>query len=185
MGAPCEPSFRDVPLLAARGVTTHRQVAGATLDSSTGSMLFNHGQSLGSSTLDGSGDELDVELPPSPENVRMRQSILPESYLDPVHLTTAGETTINAEERAQEAQTRMDQLNLQALAVMARVESKLRGLEFAAVSTTPATPPKVSTSAPLAPIQPMSVQLQVQRLIEEATSHANLSQAYIGWCPFW
>lgn len=26
---------------------------------------------------------------------------------------------------------------------------------------------------------------QVDHLIREATSHVNLCQAYIGWCPFW
>ena len=30
-----------------------------------------------------------------------------------------------------------------------------------------------------------SVQMQVMRLIQQATSHENLCQAYIGWCPFW
>jgi len=31
----------------------------------------------------------------------------------------------------------------------------------------------------------MDVGVQVDRLIEQATSHANLCQCYIGWCPFW
>ena len=26
---------------------------------------------------------------------------------------------------------------------------------------------------------------QIQRLITQATSHENLSQSYLGWCPFW
>ena len=26
---------------------------------------------------------------------------------------------------------------------------------------------------------------QIQRLIRQATSHENLSQSYLGWCPFW
>ena len=26
---------------------------------------------------------------------------------------------------------------------------------------------------------------QVERLITQATSHENLCQCYIGWCPFW
>ena len=30
-----------------------------------------------------------------------------------------------------------------------------------------------------------SVAVQVQRLIQQATSHENLCQSYIGWCPFW
>jgi FKBP12-rapamycin complex-associated protein len=31
----------------------------------------------------------------------------------------------------------------------------------------------------------LDVPMQVQRLIAEATSSLNLSQSYIGWCPFW
>eukprot|EP01138_Halocafeteria_seosinensis_P014561 gb/GECG01014866.1/.p1 GENE.gb/GECG01014866.1/~~gb/GECG01014866.1/.p1 ORF type:complete len:3652 (+),score=422.49 gb/GECG01014866.1/:1-10956(+) len=31
----------------------------------------------------------------------------------------------------------------------------------------------------------LSVQSQVQRLVEHASSHENLSQLYVGWCPFW
>jgi serine/threonine-protein kinase mTOR len=30
-----------------------------------------------------------------------------------------------------------------------------------------------------------SVPVQVARLISNATSHENLCQSYIGWCPFW
>ena len=32
---------------------------------------------------------------------------------------------------------------------------------------------------------PDSIEAQVQRLIVAATSHENLCQSYIGWCPFW
>ena len=31
----------------------------------------------------------------------------------------------------------------------------------------------------------LDVDRQVQLLIEQATSHENLCQCYIGWCPFW
>jgi FKBP12-rapamycin complex-associated protein len=27
--------------------------------------------------------------------------------------------------------------------------------------------------------------MQVQKLISQATSHENLAQSYLGWCPFW
>jgi FKBP12-rapamycin complex-associated protein len=33
--------------------------------------------------------------------------------------------------------------------------------------------------------QSLDVPQQVQRLIDQATSHENLCQCYIGWCPFW
>ena len=32
---------------------------------------------------------------------------------------------------------------------------------------------------------PDGIDAQVQRLIVAATSHENLCQSYIGWCPFW
>jgi len=32
---------------------------------------------------------------------------------------------------------------------------------------------------------PESAEAQVQHLILQATSHENLCQSYIGWCPFW
>ena len=32
---------------------------------------------------------------------------------------------------------------------------------------------------------PDGIEAQVQRLIVGATSHENLCQSYIGWCPFW
>jgi FKBP12-rapamycin complex-associated protein len=31
----------------------------------------------------------------------------------------------------------------------------------------------------------LKINVQVQRLIRQATSHENLSQSYMGWCPFW
>ena len=45
-----------------------------------------------------------------------------------------------------------------------RVENKLTGREFG---------------------EELSIAQQVQRLIEQATSHLNLCQCYVGWCPFW
>lgn len=31
----------------------------------------------------------------------------------------------------------------------------------------------------------LDVSAQVERLIQEATSLQNLSQCFVGWCPFW
>ena len=31
----------------------------------------------------------------------------------------------------------------------------------------------------------LDVESQVQKLIEQATSHVNLSKSFKGWCPFW
>jgi len=56
--------------------------------------------------------------------------------------------------------------NERALKVIDRVSSKLRGKDFNKE-------------------QSLDVHDQVQRLIDQATSHENLSQCWVGWCPFW
>jgi FKBP12-rapamycin complex-associated protein len=63
-------------------------------------------------------------------------------------------------------------LNERAVAVMERMSAKLTGRDFA-----PDGAPGGGESD--------SVPQQVQRLIQQATSHENLCQSYIGWCPFW
>jgi FKBP12-rapamycin complex-associated protein len=59
-----------------------------------------------------------------------------------------------------------EELNKIAKIVLERINDKLSGTDFA-----------------------KSVQLdvknQVEKLIKQATSHENLSQSYLGWCPFW
>jgi len=52
-----------------------------------------------------------------------------------------------------------------ALTVIERVSAKLRGKDFGKV--------------------PLTVPEQVQRLIDQATSHENLCQLWKGWAPFW
>jgi len=32
---------------------------------------------------------------------------------------------------------------------------------------------------------PLTVKEQIDKLINQATSDENLSQSYLGWCPFW
>lgn len=57
-------------------------------------------------------------------------------------------------------------LNARAVAVIGRVESKLQGRDF---------DPKIV----------LDTSEQVEKLIQQATSHTNLCLCYIGWCPFW
>ncbi|XP_019183667.1 PREDICTED: serine/threonine-protein kinase TOR isoform X1 [Ipomoea nil] len=82
-------------------------------------------------------------------------------------------------------------LNERAVAVMARMSNKLTGRDF---STSPA--PMSSAQHALdhstlisgetrEPDHGLSVKLQVQKLILQASSHENLCQNYVGWCPFW
>jgi len=57
-------------------------------------------------------------------------------------------------------------LNTKALAIVNRVRDKLTGRDFGTE-------------------EPVDVPRQVELLIQQATSHENLCQCYIGWCPFW
>jgi len=59
-----------------------------------------------------------------------------------------------------------EELNQKAVSAISRVESKLNGTDFDDAKK-------------------KTVLEQIQRLIMEATSHQNLCQSYIGWCPFW
>ena len=61
---------------------------------------------------------------------------------------------------------RRQELNQTAEIVIQRISDKLRGLEFH-------DGVKFDTVS------------QVDNLIKQATSHENLAQCYIGWCPFW
>ena len=56
-------------------------------------------------------------------------------------------------------------LNEKAVEVITRVQQKLTGTDF--------------TNSKL------TVEEQVAKLIDQATSSENLSQGYFGWCPFW
>lgn len=56
--------------------------------------------------------------------------------------------------------------NKKARIIVDRVKQKLTGADF-------------NTN------EPVSVQRQVDLLIQQATNNENLCQCYIGWCPFW
>merc|ERR1712217_453655 len=56
-------------------------------------------------------------------------------------------------------------LSSTARSVISRVYAKLNGTDFRR--------------------EPLDVEAQVERLFQEATSHENLCQCYVGWCPFW
>jgi FKBP12-rapamycin complex-associated protein len=57
-------------------------------------------------------------------------------------------------------------LNQKALTVVDRIKKKLVGKDF-----------KENEA--------LKVEEQVNKLIKQATSHENICQAYMGWCPFW
>lgn len=63
-------------------------------------------------------------------------------------------------------------LNERAVAVMKRMKDKLMGRDYV-------------IDGMALPTESDSMPSQVQRLINQALSHENLCQSYIGWCPFW
>ncbi|KAF4383625.1 hypothetical protein F8388_014125 [Cannabis sativa] len=84
-------------------------------------------------------------------------------------------------------------LNERAVVVMARMSNKLTGRDFStcsSVSSTNAVQLSVDHNTLISGDtreveHGLSVKLQVQKLIIQATSHENLCQNYVGWCPFW
>lgn len=82
-------------------------------------------------------------------------------------------------------------LNERAVVVMARMSNKLTGRDFSSCSSVPASSMQhaVDHSTLIGDSREvehgLSVKLQVQKLIVQASSHENLCQNYVGWCPFW
>ncbi|XP_072960137.1 serine/threonine-protein kinase TOR [Typha angustifolia] len=85
-------------------------------------------------------------------------------------------------------------LNERAVVVMARMSNKLTGRDFSSGSSMSGAVSSVQhvaehsnlISGDAREVDPgLSVKLQVQKLILQATSHENLCQNYVGWCPFW
>nr|GFA11714.1 serine/threonine-protein kinase TOR-like [Tanacetum cinerariifolium] len=74
--------------------------------------------------------------------------------------------------------------------VMARMSNKLTGCDFSTCSSAlPTTLPEKNSNFIYGDTREvdhgLSVKLQVQKQILQATSHENLCQNYVGWCPFW
>ncbi|XP_078434846.1 target of rapamycin [Wolffia australiana] len=80
-------------------------------------------------------------------------------------------------------------LNERAVAVMGRMRNKLTGKDFSSGSTGHVAQ-MVDHSSVISGDggeldHGLSVKVQVRKLISQATSHENLCQNYVGWCPFW
>ena len=91
----------------------------------------------------------------------------PEPIIRENEETDLGESIYNTIEGVENAVAMPEELNVKALQVIERVKNKLRGRDFDDGT------------------RQLSVEAQVDRLIEQATSHENLCQLYYGWCPFW
>ena len=86
-------------------------------------------------------------------------------------------------------------LNDRAVSVMQRMSHKLTGRDGSASSAAAGAPgghlaghspgPHGRAHEDVENSTPDGIEAQVQRLIVGATSHENLCQSYIGWCPFW
>lgn len=70
-----------------------------------------------------------------------------------------------------------ENLNRKALSVINRVNKKLTGAILVIT--------QLNAKGRDFGSDPLDISEQVQRLINQATSHENLCQCYIGWCPFW
>lgn len=83
-------------------------------------------------------------------------------------------------------------LNERAVAVMTRMKNKLTGRDFSPAPSFGGSIANNSTIADRSGLgndrdseSGLSVTVQVQKLIDQAMSHENLCQSYVGWCPFW
>lgn len=123
---------------------------------------------------------------------------LPSSVENPSSAAVAAKEAVSREGRAGDEQ----ELNERAVAVISRVHKKLTGRDFDMEQSSDdvLVPSRTFASeeeqrsmfervrpkgASSAITKPLSVHEQVHKLIQQATSHENLCQAYQGWCPFW
>ena len=74
-------------------------------------------------------------------------------------------------------------LNKKALDIVQRVRDKLTGRDFNKEVGTVSGMSRLLKQFLLQ--ESLKVAEQVDLLIVQATSHENLCQCYIGWCPFW
>ncbi|KAJ8330853.1 phosphatidylinositol kinase- protein kinase tor1 [Batrachochytrium dendrobatidis] len=108
-----------------------------------------------------------TKLPPSQSTHHSR--IEPEHFdgSKPVTLQVRKLNRMDLETGSQDDQDiNTEVANAKAMAIIQRVSSKLTGTDFKTLDA-------------------LNVSDQVDRLIDQATSLENLSECFIGWCPFW
>uniref|UniRef100_A0A0P4VNQ8 Serine/threonine-protein kinase TOR n=2 Tax=Scylla TaxID=6760 RepID=A0A0P4VNQ8_SCYOL len=91
-------------------------------------------------------------------------AIAPDPAMDAAPAVTPA--SVGPQSQTREDGTVSEALNKKAVAIVHRVRDKLTGRDFCTE-------------------EPLDVHRQVELLIAQATSHENLCQCYIGWCPFW
>ena len=80
------------------------------------------------------------------------------------------------------ASVKSERLTESAENAIRRVEAKLHGRDFTGTMSKNSLKSREEEDKSSLP---MAVTDQIDFLIEQATSLENLSEAYIGWCPFW
>ena len=80
------------------------------------------------------------------------------------------------------ASVKSERLTESAENAIRRVEAKLHGRDFTGTMSKNSLKSREEEDKGSLP---MAVTDQIDFLIEQATSLENLSEAYIGWCPFW
>lgn len=93
-------------------------------------------------------------------------SVMPNMNDQGPELSSSLSNSYNRAKDLPSAESMPEILNRRALQVIRRVSNKLTGRDFDKRES-------------------LDIKEQVQRLIDQATSHENLCQCYIGWCPFW
>lgn len=152
--------------LLARNAEPSPARPGETIDVTTS--VINRSSAVDSEDLNRtrqSSTETMMDLIPKSSSIARSFNIAPEAIIrENEELDMAGSLL---DKNLEESNVVPEQLNQKALKVIDRVKSKLRGRDFDGGT------------------RQLSVEAQVDRLVEQATSHENLSQLYYGWCPFW
>lgn len=124
----------------------------------SGQTLTDGGDTLvAGAKIEGDVESLAAEVAPLDDGARA----LPDQQAKPEE--DAGEAAVAG---GRDELDEQPELNKKALDIVQRVRDKLTGRDFATE-------------------EPLAVDEQVDKLINQATNNENLCQSYIGWCPFW
>ena len=130
-------------------------------------LIMKQAKNKNKSDLDKEKDEIKEEK--EEKNEKVMEDIISNSKKDENELE---KKRIGSDERQlyneleEKDDIESDELNQIAKIVLERIADKLNGTDF-------------NNN------EELKVAEQVRRLINQATSHVNLSQSYLGWCPFW
>jgi FKBP12-rapamycin complex-associated protein len=180
----------DTKHVSSEDPTTHTEIGDRDLRASGA----NDREETTINASDGAGGSASESDPPRPPSA----SVAPETvYAAASELQRGRVTALDAVEGLNVDANEV--LNDRAVSVMRRMSHKLTGRDGAPGSAVAGAAggrggrlsPGAESGAAAAAGEdvenaaPDGIDAQVQRLIVAATSHENLCQSYIGWCPFW